>query len=162
MVRRETRAAWKRRREDTADGNNDDLKELSEEMLDRKGLAGDPTAMESEMEGAVGLTRVTGRIEALFGPMSALDDRTAEARPPRQLVPMPVKKCAGDKVRYPLEIVTILHPRPRDTGKFAAQGPNIMSPKGGNMQPAGDIIWPAGGKFTVSQGQGCRISNIIW
>ena len=41
VVRRETRAAWKRRREDTADGNNDDLKELSEEMLDRKGLAGD-------------------------------------------------------------------------------------------------------------------------
>ena len=27
-------------------------------------------------------------------------------------------------------IVIILHPRPRDTGKFAALGPNIMSPKG--------------------------------
>ena len=33
--------------------------------------------------------------------------------------------------------VIILHPRPRDTGKFAALGPNIMSPKGCLLPPEG-------------------------
>ena len=32
---------------------------------------------------------------------------------------------------------TISHPRPRDTGKYAAQGPNIMSPEGPMMLPEG-------------------------
>ena len=62
-------------------------------------------------------------------------------------------------------IVTILHPSPRDTGKVAALGPNIMSPEGckwlpegrraagsrpegSNLQPEGDIIWPLGGNFS--------------
>ena len=136
MVRRETRAAWKRRREDTADGNNDDLKELSEEMLDRKGLAGDPTAMESEMEGAVGLTRVTGRIEALFGPMSALDDRTAEARPPRQLV----KMYAGDKVRYPLEIEYFMEKR-----EFIFSVVRQFCPRASDIGGRGDLRAGGGG-----------------
>ena len=68
-------------------------------------------------------------------------------------------------------IVTILHPSPRDTGKVAALGPNIMSPEGrkllpegrraagsrpegSNLRPEGDIIWPVGGNFPVSQGRG--------
>ena len=35
-------------------------------------------------------------------------------------------------------------------------------PEGSNLQPEGDIIWPVGGNFPVSQGRRCRISNIIW
>ena len=71
------------------------------------------------------------------------------------------------------KIVTILHPRPRDTGKVAALGPNIMSPEGrkllpegrraagsrpegSNLRPEGDIIWPVGGNFPVSQGRGVQ------
>ena len=34
-------------------------------------------------------------------------------------------------------IVTISHPWQRDTGKYAAQGPNIMSPEGPMMLPEG-------------------------
>ena len=62
-------------------------------------------------------------------------------------------------------ILLILHPRPRDTGKVAALGPNIMSPEGrkllpegrraaglrpegSNLRPEGDIIWPVGGNFS--------------
>ena len=61
-----------------------------------------------------------------------------------------------------VKTVIILHPCPRDTGKFAALGQNIMSPKGcllppegrrardlrpegGNRQPEGNIMWIAGG-----------------
>ena len=75
--------------------------------------------------------------------------------------------------------VTILHPCPRDTGKVAALGPNIMSPKGCKLlpegrraagsRPEGDNLWPEGhimfgpwvATFPVAQGKGCRISNII-
>ena len=42
---------------------------------------------------------------------------------------------------------TILHPWQRDTGKYAAQGPNIML--------------PAGGIFPVARGHGCDIDIII-
>ena len=61
-------------------------------------------------------------------------------------------------------IVTMLHPWQRDTGKYAAQGPNIMSPEAPLMPPEarraelegrgrhqgaeGDIMWPAGGIFS--------------
>ena len=64
-----------------------------------------------------------------------------------------------------VRIVTILHLCPRDTGKVAALGPNIMSPEGlkllpegrraagsrpegSNLRPEGDIIWPVGGYFS--------------
>ena len=36
-----------------------------------------------------------------------------------------------------ISIVTISHPWQRDTGKYAAQGPNIMSPEGPRMLPEG-------------------------
>ena len=69
--------------------------------------------------------------------------------------------------------VTILHPSPRDTGKVAALGPNIMSPEGrkllpegrraagsrpegSNLWPEGDIIWPVGGKFSRSPRSGVQ------
>ena len=104
--RRETRAARKRRREEAGegDGGDDDLRALSGEEFEEE-LAGDPT--ESEFEGT------DARTTALFGPTSALDDRTAatsgrtaeaamagrtaEAAGTRQA--QVVKKCAGDKVR---------------------------------------------------------------
>ena len=44
-------------------------------------------------------------------------------------------------------IVTISHPRPKDTGKYAAKGQNIMSPEGGI--------------FPVARGQGCDSDIII-
>ena len=70
-------------------------------------------------------------------------------------------------------IVIILHPCPRDTGKFAAPGPNIMSPEGrklspeghraagsrpegGNFRPEGDVMWPVGGKFSSSPRAGVQ------
>ena len=69
--------------------------------------------------------------------------------------------------------VIILHPCLRDTGKFAAPGPNIMSPEGqklppeghraagsrpegGNFRPEGDIMWPVGGKFSSSPRAGVQ------
>ena len=58
-------------------------------------------------------------------------------------------------------IVTISHPWQRDTRKYAAQGPNIKSPEGhrvqleaSNMLPAGDIMWPVGGKFSCIPSKG--------
>ena len=72
-----------------------------------------------------------------------------------------------------LQNVIILHPCPRDTGKFAAQWPNIMSAEGlklppesrraassrlegGNFWPEGDIMWPMGGKFSSSPRAGAQ------
>ena len=48
--------------------------------------------------------------------------------------------------------VTILHPCPRDTGKVAALGPNIMSPKGCKLLPEGRR--PAGSRPEPDQGRG--------
>ena len=55
--------------------------------------------------------------------------------------------------------VIILHPCQRDTGKYAALGPNIMlpegrRPKGNIMQPEGSIMWPVGGIFSRAEGRG--------
>ena len=41
-------------------------------------------------------------------------------------------------------IVTISHPWQRDTGKYAAQGPNIMLTEGPMMLPEGSIMGPEG------------------
>ena len=39
------------------------------------------------------------------------------------------------------ELVTILHLCPRDTGKVAALGPNIMSPEGHKLLPLDSSPW---------------------
>ena len=52
-------------------------------------------------------------------------------------------QCLGPGVPHLSEvgphgtIVTISHPWQRDTGKYAAQGPNIMLPEGPMMLPEG-------------------------
>ena len=51
------------------------------------------------------------------------------------------------------EIVTILHPWQRDTGKYAAQGPNIMSPEAPLMPPEA--------RRAELEGRGCDIDIII-
>ena len=83
------------------------------------------------------------------------------------------------KLSVDLSIVTILHLRPRDTGKVAALGPDIMSPKGhkllpegrraagsrpegGNFRPEGDIMWPVGGKFSSSPRGGAELAISLW
>ena len=74
--------------------------------------------------------------------------------------------------------VTMLHPWQRDTGKYAAQGPNIMSPEAPLMPPEARRAElegrgrHQGGRgrhnvargrhiFPVAQGQGCDIDIII-
>ena len=73
-----------------------------------------------------------------------------------------------------MDNVIILHPCQRDTGKYAALGPNIMlpegcimlpegrRPEGSIMQPQGSIMWPVGGIFSCSRGQGWHIKIITW
>ena len=78
----------------------------------------------------------------------------------------------GCNIGPTIMILLILHPFARETGKFAALGPNIMSPKGRILPPEGRraqleargrqyaargrIMWPAGGKFSSFPSKGVQ------